>query len=381
MLFRSTKKRRVFFKQQEAAALEQAVQLTVFTPLHQSIVTGNTVRFSGKVLGAKTLSLDGKKQYVRQDGTFQFEQRVKRRQEGQVFVLKAVASNGRHVEVKRRVRYKKKVLSLLKQDKDIVTAHNKKIAKKTASSLKKSSKLFPKIIIKHPQNNFVTYQNKVVLKGRVDNVREFFINSRIVKVDEGGHFHEEFDLKKLGKYVFNLYALGENNLNRTMIRKVFRISEKEIENELQEKEVSSHKFQKKLKKKISLDLHDTDIKDVLQILSKKGSLNIISDKNLVGKINVTLDDLPIDSAIDLILSSQGLSYVIQEDTLIVGSAENLNKASRLVSKIIRLDNAQAEAAKDAMLHYLSSEESIKVIENNALLVVADPKKLVRLSVF
>ncbi|RAP36453.1 hypothetical protein DID80_05465 [Candidatus Marinamargulisbacteria bacterium SCGC AAA071-K20] len=119
-----------------------------------------------------------------------------------------------------------------------------------------------------------------------------------------------------------------------------------------------------------------DIKDVLRILAKKGDLNIISDKSLRGLVNVSLDQVSIENAIDLILTSQGLSYRVVENTIVVGSVSKLNSASHIETQIFRLDNINVVSVETVLRQYLSKDEHIQVLINENMIVVkADSKKI------
>ena len=59
---------------------------------------------------------------------------------------------------------------------------------------------------------------------------------------------------------------------------------------------------------ISLDLRSTEAADALKYLATKGGLNIAISKDVAGRVNLLLSDVPIRDVFDLILRSNELAY-------------------------------------------------------------------------
>ena len=59
---------------------------------------------------------------------------------------------------------------------------------------------------------------------------------------------------------------------------------------------------------VSLDLRSTDATDALKYLATQGGLNISISKNVAGRVNLYLTDVPISDVFDLILRSNELAY-------------------------------------------------------------------------
>ena len=75
--------------------------------------------------------------------------------------------------------------------------------------------------------------------------------------------------------------------------------------------------------RISLDLKDADLKDVLRTFAELTRLNIAIDPDVTGSVTVRLHDVPWDQALDLILRMNGLGYVLEGKILRVGKTERL----------------------------------------------------------
>ena len=134
-----------------------------------------------------------------------------------------------------------------------------------------------------------------------------------------------------------------------------------------------------LSKLISLNLAGVDIKDVINVLAQKGSLNLVTDKSLQGEVFISLNDVKIIDAIDFVLNSQGFSYSVVGNTIMVGSTDSLKKPTRLETKIVRLNNMDPNVLKDILSDYLVAGETIQV-QDSFLFILLIQKKLRKLMV-
>jgi len=69
--------------------------------------------------------------------------------------------------------------------------------------------------------------------------------------------------------------------------------------------------------KVTLDLKDADIRDVLKTLSREARVNIIADKDVTGLVTIKLKDVPWEKALDIITKAQGFSYKGNGDSVVV----------------------------------------------------------------
>jgi type II secretory pathway component HofQ len=74
---------------------------------------------------------------------------------------------------------------------------------------------------------------------------------------------------------------------------------------------------------ISLDLKDADLRDVLLTFSKLAGLNMVIDPDVRGSVTVRLENVPWDQALEVILRSNGLGYVLEGSMVRVGSPAKL----------------------------------------------------------
>lgn len=66
---------------------------------------------------------------------------------------------------------------------------------------------------------------------------------------------------------------------------------------------------------ISMDFKEADLNDVLKIFSQQSGLNFIAAQNIADKkITLFLDKVPVEEALERILTANGLTYEIQSDS-------------------------------------------------------------------
>ena len=74
---------------------------------------------------------------------------------------------------------------------------------------------------------------------------------------------------------------------------------------------------------ISLDLKDADLRDVLLTFSKLARLNMVIDPDVRDSVTVRLENVPWDQALEVILKSNGLGYVLEGSMVRVGTPVKL----------------------------------------------------------
>ena len=123
---------------------------------------------------------------------------------------------------------------------------------------------------------------------------------------------------------------------------------------------------------ISLDFREADLQTVLQALSRKAKINIVSSAQVVGQISIQLDNVSWERALDTIVSTTGLAYEKRENVIIVSTLEEL-KARReavktlveiepIITKVIQLNYLDAADVKAFLAPQLTAQGKISVLE-------------------
>lgn len=84
---------------------------------------------------------------------------------------------------------------------------------------------------------------------------------------------------------------------------------------------------------VSLKFKDADIRDVIICLCSIGRLNVVFDPDVSGKITLSLQDVPWDQALDVILKTFRLGKVIQGNVLRTAKRDTLLKKQEPISSI------------------------------------------------
>ena len=74
--------------------------------------------------------------------------------------------------------------------------------------------------------------------------------------------------------------------------------------------------------KISLDLKGVDIIELLKILSKKMNVNVVPTKEVTGRVNVFLNDVTFEDALDIVMISNGLAAVKDGEIIMIMPVAN-----------------------------------------------------------
>ncbi|MBN1909534.1 MAG: hypothetical protein JW818_07345 [Pirellulales bacterium] len=82
-----------------------------------------------------------------------------------------------------------------------------------------------------------------------------------------------------------------------------------------------------------MNIQDADLRGVLDALGTKGGLNIVTSKNVMGKVSATLSDVDLDSALCAILKSTGFLVRREGSFIFVGTAEDFESMERAVDRI------------------------------------------------
>ncbi len=79
-------------------------------------------------------------------------------------------------------------------------------------------------------------------------------------------------------------------------------------------------LEKRLAKKINLDVRDMNIMDVIRFLAKNGEFNVVTSSAIEGRATLQLKSVSIKDALDIAVISNHLGYYIQNDIIQVMTA-------------------------------------------------------------
>lgn len=161
----------------------------------------------------------------------------------------------------------------------------------------------------------------------------------------------------------------------------------ELDDELSEKLGTTNAQPPQLKpttdKPITLELRDANIKAVFEALSRATGINFILDKDIKPETKATIfiKKLPIDEAIDMVLSSNGLQKkALSENTALVfpSNQQKLKDYQDLKIRSFYLNNTNAKQVA-GMLKSMLKTKDIFIDERINLLIMRDTPEAVRIA--
>jgi len=131
--------------------------------------------------------------------------------------------------------------------------------------------------------------------------------------------------------------------------------------------------------KVTMEAKDANLGDILTSISQISKVNMVLFGPIREQINLKLDDIPIEDAINLILAGGRYTYIKKGDVYLVGE-KNVNSPSSSVltgSELIPLEYLQAEKVVKTLPSNIPAA-NVKVIkEQNAIMVTGTQGEIER----
>jgi len=123
---------------------------------------------------------------------------------------------------------------------------------------------------------------------------------------------------------------------------------------------------------VTLEVDNASLISVLQILTEKSGLNIVTGPSVEARtISLRIVDVPVEEALDLVVKAVGLGYEKIGNSIVIETPEVLGKDANLSSLVIQLDYADAWEVQD-MLRDLYPHVQVD-LGGNRLVIRASPK--------
>lgn len=76
---------------------------------------------------------------------------------------------------------------------------------------------------------------------------------------------------------------------------------------------------------VSLEVADTDLRDLLETLGQMGGFNVLMAPDVQGKVTLRVKDVPWDQLFDLLTRMYRLAYRVEGKVIVVASPDRLQK--------------------------------------------------------
>ena len=134
---------------------------------------------------------------------------------------------------------------------------------------------------------------------------------------------------------------------------------------------------KRMERKITLDVRDMNVVDIVKFLAMKGEFNVVISPTVTGRATVFLNNVTIKDALDIVVISNRLAYKVESNIVqIMSEAEYQAMYGKSFSDktqvcIVRLNYAKPAYVLSALDHIKSNVGKIIIDEDTGSVVMID----------
>jgi len=128
----------------------------------------------------------------------------------------------------------------------------------------------------------------------------------------------------------------------------------------------------KMMKKISVDFRDTPIDDVITTIGKQVDLDIVKGPDVTGNVTATLTDVPLQEALEQILTAYGAGFVASENMIrIVPASQLTEETEKMVSKVYRIVYADVKEVEKVLTKAISKRGTLSANPGTSNIMITD----------
>jgi type IV pilus secretin PilQ/predicted competence protein len=121
-------------------------------------------------------------------------------------------------------------------------------------------------------------------------------------------------------------------------------------------------------KKISLNLVDTDVKQIFRLFHEISGLNFVLDPAVDGKVTIVLDNVPWDQALDIILKNNGFDKQFENNVIRIAPTQKLASEAAARKQLKEAKDLEVEPITvTRTLSYAKAEDVEHVIRDGGVL--------------
>lgn len=145
----------------------------------------------------------------------------------------------------------------------------------------------------------------------------------------------------------------------------------------EEKKVSTD-LERQMLKSISVQFRETPIDDVIRIMADQAGVDIVKSPKVQGPVTVTLTDVPLEEALNSILSVHGFTYTLSENMIrVITDEEKMAKPEPLKTETYEIVYADVTAVVQALEKFKSSQGSVSFIQGTSYIIVTDTESKIK----
>ncbi len=152
------------------------------------------------------------------------------------------------------------------------------------------------------------------------------------------------------------------------------------ENETQDtgKNRVATELEQRLSKKISVEFVDTPIDDVIRIIADQANVDILKSPNVSGSVTVTLTEVPLEEALNNILSVHNCTYELTNNMIrVVTASEKIDKPEPLRTETFEIIYSDIEEIVKALEKFISQQGTVSSVQGTSYIIVTDTESKIR----
>ncbi len=135
------------------------------------------------------------------------------------------------------------------------------------------------------------------------------------------------------------------------------------------------------KKMITLDVKDMEITDVIRMIADQSGLNIVTSKNVRGRVSIALTDVDVEAALDAILKVNNCTYVKEAGIIQIYTLPEFKQKeqfTKVITRVYSLEHIKALDLKPMILSLKSARGKMEVEPKTNCVIVTDTQESINL---
>ena len=226
----------------------------------------------------------------------------------------------------------------------------------------------PELSILQPENSFTTSKEKAFVKGVAVNATRLLINDRPTDLSSDGKFNDKVPLAS-GQNKIHFVAYTAKGASSEAWRTITRSGSATGADKVSDRP-----------QYISLNLVDTDIQQIINILTEKTGINFVGDSSLKGNVTLHLKDIELTEALNIILKANGYDYQRVGNTIFIAHPERVATFKTQLIQVFQLKNIKAADAAAILKNFINTAENESIQESadeNLLIIKAGESSMKR----
>ncbi len=118
--------------------------------------------------------------------------------------------------------------------------------------------------------------------------------------------------------------------------------------------------------RVSFDVQNAEIGGVIKVLAESFDLNIVASEGLKGTVTLSLKDVRLQDALDLLLQATHYFYRLKGNVILIESAQN-----QLVTEVVSLNYVKASEIIGSLKTMASEQGSVATVDREDRIVIKD----------